>query len=161
MSKQDQNSIVQPSEAELTVYKQLIVDIPENQLDELANEYFEEVSKNELAISFPRFVIDKMVRPIQPGDTISFQTAEDATVYLFCLVRKEVEGVSYLLFAQANGETEELNTEVTYLFFVDGKDDIGTEIIDIVPAGELSEKVLDAMEADQDVQILGEAPKAE
>lgn len=151
MSKQDQHSIIEPTADELVIYKQLTQDIPDYQMDELANEYFEEVSGNNLNISFPRFIINKMVRPIKEGDTISFKTAEGIDTFLFCLIRKEIEDRFYLLFAEADGETEDLKTEVTYLFYVDGVDEIGTEIIDIMPSGEETERILDIMEEDADV----------
>lgn len=152
MSKQETNSIIEPTEEELIAYKQVIADISEEQMDELASQYFEEVNEG-LNISFPKYLIDKFIRPIQPGDTINIQTEERKTVFLFCLVREEIEGVTYLIFAEANGETEELNAETIYLFYICGLDDIGMEIIDIMPAGEETEKILDLLEAKSDVEL--------
>jgi hypothetical protein len=161
MAKQEQNSITEPSEEELVIYRQLVSDITEEQMDELANEYFELVSEG-TSMSFPRFLIDKFVRPIEPGDTINFQTEEREVKFLFCLVREEIDEVCYLLFAEADAESEALNTENVYLFNVCGKDEINMEIIDIMPAGEETERILDLLEAKTDVSMAAvESAKAD
>jgi hypothetical protein len=150
MSKQTQGSIVEPTEEELVIYKQLTQHITDEQMDELVTDYFIKVSEESLDVSFPRFLITKMVRPIQPADTITVQVEGGENTNLFCLLRKTIEGKDYLLFAFANAETEELDTTTVYLFFVDGIDEIGTEIIDILPSGPEAERILDIMEADVD-----------
>lgn len=146
MSKQNPNSVVEPSEEELVIYRQFVGDIPEDQMDELANNYFTEVAEG-LSISFPKYLINKFIRPIQAGDTINFQTEERNEIYLFCLVREEVEGVTYLLFGEADAESENLNTDKVYLFYVCGSDSIGMEEIDIMAAGPETERILDLLEA--------------
>jgi hypothetical protein len=153
MAKQEQHSIIEPSEEELVVYKQLVTDLPDDQMDDLANEYFEKVNNEDIGISFPRYLIDKFVRPVQPGDTIHFQTEDRKNKVLFCLVREIVEEVTYLIFAEADPETENLNTEFIYLFHVCGLDNIGTEMIDILPNSPEADKILDILEAKTDVKV--------
>jgi hypothetical protein len=155
MSK-DQNSIIIPTEEELVIYKQFVNDIPDSQIDEYANEYYDLVSSGVTKVSFPRFMIDKIIRPIKEGDTINFETEDKQTIFMFCIVRKNIEGKDYLLFCKVDTETETLYHEEVYLFFVDGKDNIGTEILDIVPSGEEANKILALMEVDLDVAEIKE-----
>jgi hypothetical protein len=152
-------SIVEPTQAELNLYNQLIKDLQEDQLDEYANEYFDLVQKEESNISFPRYVIDKLVRPVKPGDTISYMDEKNTIQYLFCLVRKDIEDKTYLLFAMVDSETEALKPEHVYLFFVDGVDENGIEIIDLFPAGEEAERILDLLEEDESVEMVTPIPK--
>lgn len=150
----DATSIIEPSQAELALYNDLLKDLQEEQLDEFANEYFELVQKEQCKVSFPRYVIDKIVRPVKPGDTISYVDENNVIKYLYCLIRKDIEEKTYLLFAMVDNETESINSEQVYLFFVDGVDEDGIEIIDLMPAGEEGERILDIMEADIDVELV-------
>lgn len=147
-------SIIEPTGAELALYNQLIKDLQEEQLDEFANEYFDLVQKEECKCSFPKYIIDKLIRPVKPGDTISFIDENNTINYLFCLVRKDIEEKTYLLFALVDNETEALMTDQVYLFHVDGYDENGIEEIDLVPASEEAERILDIMEADEDVSMV-------
>lgn len=146
MAKSNQNSIIEPTPEELVIYQDLIQGIPDFQMDDLAQEYYEEVSQKGLNISFPRYLINKMVRPIKPADTITVEVEGGKNVNLFCLVRETINEVDYLLFAEADPDTEELKTEVTYLFYVVGKDEVGTETIDILPNCQETEEILDILE---------------
>jgi|SRR5690554_4588049 len=150
MSKKEVNSIIEPTDEELKVYNKLIKDIDEKQLDVFVNEYFELVKNEEINISFPRFMINKLIRPISEGDTISIVTEENEIVYLFCLIRKEIEGKIYLLFAKV-AEDETLYHDEVYLFYVCDVDNIGTEVIDIIPVGEESERILSIIEGELNV----------
>jgi hypothetical protein len=150
----DATSIIQPTEAELNLYNQLIKDLTEEQLDEFANEFYDAVQKEEINISFPRFIIDKLIRPVKPGDTISFADENNSIQYLFCLVRKDIETKTYLLFSLVDKETESLRTDQVYLFAVMGYDENGIEEIDIVPASEEAERILDLIEGDSNVQMV-------
>jgi hypothetical protein len=147
-------SIIEPSQAELNLYNQLIKDLQETQLDEFANEYFDLVQKEEINCSFPKFIIDKLIRPVKPGDTISYVDENNTIQYLFCLVRKDIEDKTYLLFAMVDSETESLKTDQVYLFFVDGYDENNIEIIDLFPAGEEAERILDLIEGDENVAVV-------
>lgn len=149
-----QNSIIEPTEEEIKLFQELIQDMPDKQMDSYSNEYFDKVKNEEINISFARFVIDKLVRPIQPGDTISYEDDKNEVHHLFCLIRKEIEGTSYLLFSKVDGETEELITEYTYLFYVHEIDEKGFEVIDLMPNGEETERVLDLMEEDVNVEFI-------
>lgn len=150
----EQSSIIEPTEAELNLYNQLIKDLTEEQLDEFANEYYDLVQQEQIKVSFPRHIINKLIRPVKPGDTISFIDENNSVQYLFCLVRKDIEIKTYLLFALVDSETETLLTDQVYLFFVDGYDENGIEVIDIFPAGEEAEKILDLIEGDNGVQMV-------
>jgi hypothetical protein len=147
-------SIIEPSQAELNLYNQLIKDLQEQQLEEYANEYFDLVQKEELKCSFPKFIIDKMIRPVKPGDTISYVDENNTIQYLFNLVRKDIEDKTYLLFALVDSETESLKTDQVYLFFVAGYDENGIEEIDLFPAGEEAERILDLIEGDENVKMV-------
>lgn len=153
-NKKETTSIVEPSQAELALYNQIIADLQEEQIDEFANEYFDLVQAEKIKCSFPKYVIDKVVRPVKPGDTISFVDENNTMQYLFCLVRKDIEDKTYLLFSLVDAETESLRTDQVYLFFVDGLDENGIEVIDIVPASEDAEKILDILEASEDVELV-------
>jgi hypothetical protein len=157
--KKDATSIIEPTEAELSLYQQVIVDLTEEQLDEFANEYFEQVQAEKTKSSFPRFVVDKIIRPVKPGDTIQFMDEDNNVNFLFCLIRKEIEGKTYLLFSMVNNETETLMPDQVYLFFVDGYDENGIEMLDIFPAGEEGERILDIMEGEENVQMAEMAVK--
>lgn len=148
MSKKNQSSIIEPTEKELEVFQKLIKNLKEEQLDEFANEYFELVREEKIKISFQKFVIDKMVRPIQEGDTVDFKLNNNEVILMFCLYRKEINNKNYLLFAKVDKETETLFHEDIYLFYVDGVDELGTEILDIIPNNEESKKILKIIEDD-------------
>lgn len=154
MSKLNQNSIIEPSAEELKIYKTFISQLDDEQLDELSNEYFELVSNEELNVSFPRFLIDKFIRPIQKGDTINIATEEDENVIFFCIMRQDFEEKTYLLFCKVDAESETLYHDKVYLFFVDGVDEVGTEIIDLVPYGKESQRILTILEGylDEDIE---------
>lgn len=154
-------SIIEPSKAELALYNQIIKELNEEQLDEFANNYFEEVQQEKIKISFPKYVIDKVIRPVKPGDTISFIDENNIIQYLFCIIRKDIEAKTYLLFTLVDAETETLKPEETYLFFVDGFDENGIEIIDIHPIGVEAERILDLIEEDKDVELVGESIQEE
>lgn len=147
-------SIIEPSKAELNLYNNLVGDLQEEQLDEFANEYFDLVQKEQCKVSFPKFVIDKVIRPVKPGDTISYVDENNKIKYLYNLIRKDIEEKTYLLFAMVDDETETINADQVFLFFVDGCDENGIEIIDLMPAGEEGERILDIMEADADVEMV-------
>jgi hypothetical protein len=153
-SKKETTSIIEPTQAELALYNQIITDLQEEQIDEFANEYFDLVQAEKIKCSFPKYVIDKVVRPVKPGDTISYSDENNNIQYLFCLVRKDIEDKTYLLFSLVDSETETLRTDQVYLFFVDGLDENGIEVIDIMPATEDAEKILDIMEASDDVEMV-------
>lgn len=148
MAKFNQNSIIEPSEEELAVYNQFVNDITNEQMDVFANKYFELVQAEKINVSFPKYLIDQIIRPISEGDTIAFEDTEGTKHMLFCILRKEIEGKTYLAFCKVEEETETLIHDTTYLFFVDGTDNIGMEMIDIIPAGEESQRILELMEAD-------------
>lgn len=152
--KKQVTSIIEPTESELKLYNQVIGDLTEEQIDEYATEYFEEVAAEKANVSFPKFVIDKIIRPVKPGDTISFVDENNEVQFLFCLVRKDIETKTYLLFALVDKATEELLTDQVYLFFVDGYDENGIEEIDIMPAGEEAERILDLIEGDENVVMV-------
>lgn len=152
--KKEATSIIEPTEAELKLYNQIIGDLTEEQLDEFATEYFEEVAAERVNMSFPKFVITKIIRPVKPGDTISFVDEHNDTQFLFCIIRKEIEGKIYLLFAMVNKEDETILTDQVYLFNVDGYDENGIEEIDLVPASEDAERILDLIEGDVDVTMV-------
>lgn len=159
MSKLNQSSIIEPTAEELVLYKSFVNELDDEQLDELSNEYFELVSKEEIKISFPKFLIDKFIRPIQKGDTITMDTEEGSKVIFFCIMRQEFEGKDYLLFCKVDEESETLYHDKVYLFFVDGVDEVGTEIIDIVPYGEESQRILTVLEGylDEDTKLREES----
>jgi hypothetical protein len=147
-------SIIEPTQAELSLYNEVIKDLNEEQLDEFANEYFDLVQSEKIKTSFPKYVIDKMIRPVKPGDTISYIDENNATRYLFCLVRKDIETTTYLLFALVDNETESLLTDEVYLFCVCGYDENGIEEIDIMSQSEETEKILDMLEGDNDIELV-------
>jgi hypothetical protein len=147
-------SIIEPTQAELNLYNQLIKDLTEEQLDENANEYFDLVQSEQIKCSFPKYVINKYIRPVKPGDTISFMDEKNTSHFLYCLLRKDIENKTYLLFSMVDVESESLNTDQVYLFYVDGYDENGIEIIDIVPSGAEGERILDIMEGDKNVQMV-------
>ena len=147
-------SIIEPSDAELALYNQIIKDLTEEQLDEFANDYFDLVQQEKTKSSFPKFVIDKMIRPVKPGDTISFVDENNTVQYLFCLVRKDIEIKTYLLFALVDSDSETIRTDQVYLFHVDGIDEDGIEIIDIMSNSEESERILNILESDEDVELV-------
>jgi hypothetical protein len=167
MSKLNQNSIIEPSAAELAMYKTFVNELDDEQLDELSNEYFELVSKEEIKVSFPKFLIDKFIRPIQKGDTITMDIEEGDKVIFFCIMRRDFEEKTYLLFCKVDTESETLYHDKVYLFFVDGEDENGTEVIDIVPHGEESQRILLVLEGylDEDIaannETLSEAGEQE
>lgn len=157
-NKKITTSIIEPTEAELALYHKIIGDLNEEQLDEFATQYFEAVQSESTKSSFPKFVIDKVIRPVKPGDTIQFVDENNVVIYLFCIVRKKIEETTYLLFSMVDNETETLMTDKVYLFYVDGYDENGIEEIDVFPSGEEGERILDIIEEDANVQLVEGLP---
>lgn len=157
MASKEQNTIIDPTEQELKVYQDLVNELDEMQMDNLANAYYEYINtnKDEKKCSFAKFVIDKLIRPVQEGDTINYVDDKGQLEHLFCLVRKTIEDKDYLIFAMVDKETEELRTEQVFLFYVEGKDELGMEIIDVFEKGEEAERILDLIEASEDVEVTG------
>jgi hypothetical protein len=155
-NQKETTSIIEPTEAELSLYNQLLKDLTEEQLDEFANEYFDLVQKEECNCSFPKFVIDKLIRPVKPGDTISFIDENNEIQYLFCSIRQDIETKTYLLFSLVDKENDSIIPEQTYLFFVNGYDENGIEEIDIMMAGDEAERILNIIEASDDIEMIGE-----
>lgn len=143
--KSNQNSLIEPTQKELEMFKNISDQIDETTMDNLANEYFDLVTKDEIKISFPRFILDKYVRSIKEGDTIEFRTEDKQLIYLFCILRKTINETDYLLFAKAD-DNGSLNTEETYLFFVYEIDSDGIEILDIIPSGEEADVIINKLE---------------
>lgn len=162
MSKKiKQNSIIEPSEQEIKLYQDIVKDLDEVQIDNYANEYFDLVQKEEIKVSYAKFVIDKVIRPIAVGDTITMQDTNGNNKFLVCLVRKEIEGTDYLIFAMVDNETETIIPEMVYLFHVEGRDEVGMEIIDIVASGPEGERILNIIEGDADVEMVEVQTKKE
>lgn len=151
--KINQNSIIEPTEDEIKLFKSLVKDMTEAQLDYYSNEYFNLIKNEKSKISFAKFVIDKIVRAIQPGDTIAYNDSEDNNHYLFCLIRENIENTDYLLFAKVDEETQQLIAEEQYLFYVYGLDENNFEIIDIV-SKDKANRILDIMEELPDVKTI-------
>jgi hypothetical protein len=154
--KKKQSSIIEPTEAELKLYRQVEQSLNDYQIDEFTKEYFTLVQQEKMHVSFPKFIIDKVIRPIKPGDTIEYVDENNKVNYLYATVRKDIEDTSYIIFVKVDAETETLDTDYVYLFFVEGFDDNGIEIIDIMPSGEETEKILDIIEGDADVELADE-----
>lgn len=152
--QKETTSIITPSQAELNLYNQIVKDLQEEQLDEFANEYYDLVQKEECKCSFPKFIIDKMIRPVRPGDTISYIDENNEVQYLFCAIRKDIEDKTYLLFSLVDKKTESIIPAETYLFFVCGYDENGIEEIDIHPANEEAERILNIIEDDGHVKLV-------
>lgn len=156
MSK-NQSSIIEPTEAELALYKTFSEELTEEQLDAFSDEYYDLVQNEEINVSFVKFIIDKVIRPIKEADVIQFETSDMGTVFLFCLLRKNIEGKDYLLFAKVDEEKEELDQSGdVFLFYVDGVDETGMEIIDIMANGEETEAILNIMEESIHVEFTKE-----
>lgn len=161
MAKQEQNSMKEPTEEELAVYNNFVGDIDDNQMDMFANEYYDLVAKEEIDCSFPKFLIDKIVRPVSAGDTLTIQDENSDNHLLFCIKRMEINEVDYLAFCRVDEETETLIHDTTYLFYVSGKDNIGMEEIDLVPAGDKAQEILNIMEEDLNVPEVKESSTKE
>lgn len=153
MAKHQQSSIIEPTKEELAMYEQFVKDISDEQMDDLSNEYFDLVQKKQIDVSFPRFLIDKIIRPISPGDTIKIYDENNKEIPLFCLLREEIDGEKYILMCMVDEDTETLIHDNVYIFTVVGTDNIGTEVIDLMPAGELADKVLQIMEDKVNAQL--------
>lgn len=154
MSKKQQSAMIEPTEGELSLYQNLIQDISEHDMDFYANQYFELVQAEKINISFPKFIIDKIIRPIEVGDTITIKDSAGNNSFLICLIRKEIEGKDYLIFGKVDNETETVIPEDVYLFHVEGRDEAGIEIIDIVESSPEAERILDIIEGDEDVELI-------
>lgn len=156
-NKSKKQSVVQePTESELKLYKEVTADFSEEQMDELSQDYFGLVEQEKTNVSFPRFIIDKFIRKIQPGDTIEFFDETNTIKHLFCLNRDCIEGKDYLLFALVESETETLITDSIYLFEVCEYDENGIEIIDIMGNNEETNRILDLMEVNSDGELAEE-----
>lgn len=152
-------NVIKPTEKELAMYQTLVAEADEHQMDFLANEYFSYITSNDnKKISFARFVIDKLIHPIRETDTISYIDDKGSQHYLYCLVRRTIEGNDYLIFAKVIEESETINEKEVYLFKVVGRDEIGIEEIDICEKSEDSARILmlmdelDEEEVEDDVQ---------
>lgn len=150
-NKFNQSSIIEPTDVELKTYKSFIKDLNDEQMDELSNEYFTLVSEEKINISFPKFLIDKFIRPIEKGDTIFMDVEDDSKIILFCIMRQELEGKTYLVFCKVDEDSETLYHDEVYLFFVDGYDEVGTEIIDVI-YGEESAEIIASLEVFLDAE---------
>jgi hypothetical protein len=155
-NKKKQNSIIEPTDAELKLYNQVTQGLDDYQLEEYSKEYFGLVQQEKMNVSFPKFIIDKLIRPIKEGDTIEFVDENNQQNFLYALIRKDIEDTTYLIFSKVDNETETLLTDEVYLFYVDGHDENGIEIIDVMPQGEKAEKILDIIEGDNDVEMVNE-----
>jgi hypothetical protein len=150
----NQSSLVEPTESELKIFNDLTQGFDDTQMDELSNEYYDLVEKEKTKVSFPRFIIDKYIRSIKPGDTIQYIDENNVTQFLFCLVRHHVEGKDYMLFSLVDKETETLLPEQVYLFFADGYDENGIEYIDIMSDNEEAERICQIIEEEADVKVV-------